>query len=141
MTVLQRDKEEATRQLVEATSCQRIGCCPNGWTLFRWKCLWVSNEWKAWEDSKRDCERQSSQLLILKPWDAGTLGDAAGITSLLQSNEFWIGLKGTYNWFWYWVDGSLYAGKETRETSTPCQVWRTHRLPWSPNSPPSNSYP
>ncbi|XP_054842585.1 B-cell differentiation antigen CD72-like [Eublepharis macularius] len=86
LTLLQRGKEEATRQLEEArrvlkqvASCQKNHCCPTGWKLFSEKCLWVSTAWKTWEGSKRECESQSSQLLMLKPRDAGNRHDAAAI--------------------------------------------------------------
>ncbi|XP_015261019.1 PREDICTED: B-cell differentiation antigen CD72-like [Gekko japonicus] len=69
---LQEEKAKATRELAEAKSCQQMGCCPPGWALFRWKCLRVSSEWETWEGSRRDCGEQEAQLLILKPWDAGT---------------------------------------------------------------------
>ncbi|XP_054842587.1 B-cell differentiation antigen CD72-like [Eublepharis macularius] len=121
LTVLQRDKEEATRQLVEtkrelerATSCQKINCCPTGWKLFNQKCLWISWNKKTWGKSKQDCESQSSQLLILEPWDDGIICNAAVIMTVLQSDRFWIGLEKTWThhqeWGWRWVDGSRYEG-------------------------------
>lgn len=56
-----------------------LGCCPRGWTLFRWKCLWASSERKRWKQSKLDCEGRSSRLLVLpKPWSARELWEAVG---------------------------------------------------------------
>uniref|UniRef100_A0A8C6YGN8 Uncharacterized protein n=1 Tax=Naja naja TaxID=35670 RepID=A0A8C6YGN8_NAJNA len=56
-----------------------LGCCPHGWTLFRWKCLWASSEKKTWGASNRDCEWRSSRLLVLpEPWSARELWEAVG---------------------------------------------------------------
>ncbi|CAI5787987.1 Hypothetical predicted protein [Podarcis lilfordi] len=109
---LQQEKEELQQQLVqtkksleEAKSCQNIGCCPRGWNLFRWKCLWISREMKSWDDSQEACRRKSSQLLVLKPWSAKELWDATDIDKCdLESDQYWIGLgKGWGSW--KWIDG------------------------------------
>ncbi|XP_025031580.1 CD209 antigen-like protein 2 [Python bivittatus] len=77
------------------------GCCPQGWKLFRWKCLRVSLTEARWEDSKAACQYASSQLLVLhKPWEAADVWDAG---SPEQSNHYWIGLKKSQNGF-LWVD-------------------------------------
>ena len=53
------------------------GCCPLGWEHFRQKCLWISLYSKNWEDSKTDCEKMSSRLVVLKEsWEASNLWDA-----------------------------------------------------------------
>nr|XP_028605230.1 B-cell differentiation antigen CD72-like [Podarcis muralis] len=77
LTHLKHEKEQVERALGEATSCQQMGCCPHGWKIFRWKCLWVSpsSERKSWGNSKEACQARSSQLLILKPWSARELWD------------------------------------------------------------------
>ncbi|KAL8204142.1 UNVERIFIED_CONTAM: hypothetical protein K2H54_068334, partial [Gekko kuhli] len=111
---LQEEKAQATWELQEARSCQQMGCCPPGWTLFRWKCLRASNERKSWDWSKWLCGDRGAQLLVLKPWDARTFWGATEIKSLLRSDEFWIGLtrKLEWNWEWRWVDGTRYTGSE-----------------------------
>ncbi|XP_077792090.1 uncharacterized protein LOC114606815 [Podarcis muralis] len=77
LTHLKHEKEQVERALGQATSCQQMGCCPHGWKIFRWKCLWVSpsSERKSWGNSKEACQARSSQLLILKPWSARELWD------------------------------------------------------------------
>ncbi|XP_061468695.1 B-cell differentiation antigen CD72-like [Rhineura floridana] len=105
---MKQEKEEAERELEQARSCQQMGCCPSGWKLFRWKCMWIAEAEKTWQESKEDCERKSSQLLISKePWDAATLW------SYLQADEYWIGLRKSWQQVpWFWVDGSRYEGTE-----------------------------
>ncbi|XP_062995850.1 B-cell differentiation antigen CD72-like [Elgaria multicarinata webbii] len=80
---LQQEKGDLQRrlewQLLHAASCQRIGCCPHGWMLFRWKCLHFSSDRKTWEESKNYCHWRSYQLLVLKdPWNAEDLWAAVG---------------------------------------------------------------
>ncbi|XP_053264708.1 B-cell differentiation antigen CD72-like [Podarcis raffonei] len=114
LTLTQKEKEKLQQQLdqtmkslEEAKSCQKIGCCPHGWNLFRWKCLWISSSWekKSWEESQEACKRKSSQLLVLKPWSAKELWDA---TFIDKSDQYWIGLKtswGSLKSSWKWIDG------------------------------------
>ncbi|KAG8131371.1 hypothetical protein E2320_017962, partial [Naja naja] len=79
LALLRRERESLVTNLTQATSCQQIGCCPHGWTLFRWKCLWASSEKKTWGASNRDCEWRSSRLLVLpEPWSARELWEAVG---------------------------------------------------------------
>ncbi|XP_061468718.1 B-cell differentiation antigen CD72-like [Rhineura floridana] len=112
LAVMKQEKEEAERNLEQARSCQQMGCCPSGWKLFRWKCLWIASsaEKKNWEDSKLDCQDKSSQLLTLKPWNARELWNAAiarNDESTSQSKEYWIGLAkwSSYKKVWFYVDG------------------------------------
>nr|XP_056705081.1 B-cell differentiation antigen CD72 [Euleptes europaea] len=76
LTLLWQEKEKGIWDLEAATSCQQIGCCPDEWSLFRWKCLRVSSDRKNWADSRLDCQRQQAQLLILKPWRATAIWEA-----------------------------------------------------------------
>ncbi|KAK9408709.1 B-cell differentiation antigen CD72 [Crotalus adamanteus] len=101
LAVLRSERESLKANLSHATSCRQIGCCPKGWKLFRWKCLWISDTKRNWDGSKQACKDASSQLLILKePWDAGVIWSSG---SFEQSNHYWIGLKKSYSAF-YWVD-------------------------------------
>uniref|UniRef100_A0A8C5S740 C-type lectin domain-containing protein n=1 Tax=Laticauda laticaudata TaxID=8630 RepID=A0A8C5S740_LATLA len=119
LALLRREQERLETNLSQATSCRQIGCCPRGWALFRWKCLWASSAWRTWEQSKADCERMSSRLLVLpEPWSAAELWKAVGETfsqrfSFLNSERFWVGLvkNREQDWTWKWVDGSLYKGE------------------------------
>ncbi|NXK47262.1 CD72 protein, partial [Chauna torquata] len=104
-------------------SCTAIDCCPSGWLLYRGKCLFVSSEKKTWDDSRVECEKKYSQLLITKSWSRWT------VPSFLKNADtaYWIGLqKSSFPWYeygwleeeepdsdgisdaWFWVDGSLY---------------------------------
>nr|XP_034956640.1 B-cell differentiation antigen CD72-like isoform X2 [Zootoca vivipara] len=104
---LQQQLDQTMKSLEEAKSCQEIGCCPHGWNLFRWKCLWISNNTKSWGDSWAACKRESSQLLVLKPWSAKQLW---GATFIDKRTQYWIGLEG--KWYKKWVDGTNYEGTE-----------------------------
>ncbi|RLV96127.1 hypothetical protein DV515_00012691 [Chloebia gouldiae] len=104
-------------------SCTAIDCCPSGWLLYRGKCLFISSEKKTWEDSRDECEKTYSQLLVTKSWSRWT------VPTFLKNADvpYWIGLqKGSFPWYdygwleeedpegegaseaWFWVDGSLY---------------------------------
>ncbi|NXE29704.1 CD72 protein, partial [Ardeotis kori] len=54
-------------------SCTAIDCCPSGWLLYRGKCLFISSEKKTWEDSRNECEKIYSQLLVTKSWTRWTV--------------------------------------------------------------------
>uniref|UniRef100_A0A8D2QVR3 C-type lectin domain-containing protein n=1 Tax=Zosterops lateralis melanops TaxID=1220523 RepID=A0A8D2QVR3_ZOSLA len=105
-------------------SCTAIDCCPSGWLLYRGKCLFISSEKKTWEDSRDECEKTYSQLLVTKSWTLFLL-----LQTFLKNADvpYWIGLqKGSFPWYdygwleeedpdseggseaWFWVDGSLY---------------------------------
>ncbi|KAM6469731.1 uncharacterized protein PHA67_014711 isoform 2-T2 [Liasis olivaceus] len=92
LALLQTERESAEASLSQATSCQQIGCCAPGWTLFRWRCLQASTQKKTWEESADACKRMTSQLLVLKPWSARELweavGDAYGERELCLSKRF-----------------------------------------------------
>uniref|UniRef100_A0A803SY93 C-type lectin domain-containing protein n=1 Tax=Anolis carolinensis TaxID=28377 RepID=A0A803SY93_ANOCA len=115
---LEQEKDQAKEELRQANSCQNIDCCPDGWTLFRWKCIWVSQEKKTWQKSREDCEKRSSQLLMPKePWEQWEIwGALVRMQKNLQHpNGYWIGLhkiKEKKNSILFWVDGSHYEGSE-----------------------------
>ncbi|XP_042303813.1 B-cell differentiation antigen CD72-like [Sceloporus undulatus] len=142
LEALKWETERMEAELRQAVSCQ-IGCCPQGWRFFRWKCLWVSEEEKFWMESQASCERRASRLLILKePWGAREIWETVleemkeeeeeaelGIEgwrlgqSSLRSKEYWIGLHetsttGRNDWVFTWVDGSHYEGSEVRPDRT-----------------------
>ncbi|XP_032068397.1 B-cell differentiation antigen CD72-like [Thamnophis elegans] len=119
LALLQRERASLKINLSQASSCRKIGCCPDGWTLFRWKCLWASEYWESWSQSKVACEKKSSRLLVLpEPWSVQELWEAVGeafTQSSSRSNSFWVGLQKDKK-VWKWVDGSLYKG-ETLDNS------------------------
>ncbi|XP_037759117.1 B-cell differentiation antigen CD72-like [Chelonia mydas] len=103
-----REIKEKLNQMESALSsirrCEQTGCCPADWVLYRGKCLFVSKEEKTWEESKKDCERNSARLLITKSWDLRTMPNFLKNTNV----QYWIGLvwnKET-QWQWKWVDNS-----------------------------------
>uniref|UniRef100_A0ACB8EP24 Uncharacterized protein n=1 Tax=Sphaerodactylus townsendi TaxID=933632 RepID=A0ACB8EP24_9SAUR len=125
LTLLQREKDDANRQLEDAASCRQIGCCPPGWKLFRWRCLWVSDAWETWERSRQNCDTGGARLLVFKGWNAATVWEAIGGRGHLQATELWIGLTGqkiSWNeWSWYWLDccRSLYERTELASCDRP----------------------
>ncbi|XP_067320828.1 B-cell differentiation antigen CD72-like [Anolis sagrei] len=112
-TLKQENKEK------EALLRQRIGSCPPGWKLFRWKCFWISDEMNYWRKSLEDCQKKHSQLAILKkPWDIREFWDAVILKNSLQNSEYWIGLSRTWStekntWASLWADGSAYEVAES----------------------------
>uniref|UniRef100_A0A8B9SUJ9 C-type lectin domain-containing protein n=1 Tax=Anas platyrhynchos TaxID=8839 RepID=A0A8B9SUJ9_ANAPL len=118
-------------------SCTAVDCCPSGWLLYRGKCLFVSSEKKTWDDSRAECERKYSQLLITKSWSRWT------VPTFLKNADtvYWIGLQKTsfpwydYGWLeegepdsdgitdaWFWVDGSLYDRPWQSKLNGSCAV-------------------
>ncbi|NXI68031.1 CD72 protein, partial [Anseranas semipalmata] len=118
-------------------SCTAIDCCPSGWLLYRGKCLFVSSEKKTWDDSRAECEKKYSQLLITKSWSRWT------VPSFLKNADtaYWIGLqKSIFPWYdygwleegeadedgvtdaWFWVDGSLYERPWQSKLNGSCAI-------------------
>ncbi|NXN11333.1 CD72 protein, partial [Indicator maculatus] len=118
-------------------SCTAIDCCPSGWLLYRGKCLFISSEKKTWEDSRDECEKKYSQLLVTKSWSRWT------VPTFLRNADipYWIGLqKSSYPWYeydwleeedpdsdggsdvWFWVDGSLYERPWQSKSNGSCAI-------------------
>ncbi|XP_041263375.1 B-cell differentiation antigen CD72-like [Onychostruthus taczanowskii] len=118
-------------------SCTAIDCCPSGWMLYRGKCLFISSEKKTWEDSRDECEKTYSQLLVTKSWSRWT------VPTFLKNADvpYWIGLqKGSFPWYdygwleeedpegegaseaWFWVDGSLYERPWQSKSNGTCAI-------------------
>ncbi|XP_056179997.1 B-cell differentiation antigen CD72 [Falco biarmicus] len=118
-------------------SCTAIDCCPSGWVLYRGKCLFISSEKKTWEDSRDECEKKYSQLLITKSWSRWT------VPTFLKNSDtpYWIGLqKSSFPWYdygwleeedpyveevpdtWFWVDGSLYRRPWQSKSNGSCAI-------------------
>ncbi|NXY88597.1 CD72 protein, partial [Alcedo cyanopectus] len=118
-------------------SCTAIDCCPSGWLLYRGKCLYISSEKKTWEDSRDECEKKYSQLLITKSWSRWT------VPTFLKNADipYWIGLqKSIFPWYaygwleeddpdgdevsdaWFWVDGSLYERPWQLKSNGSCAI-------------------
>uniref|UniRef100_A0A663EXH5 C-type lectin domain-containing protein n=1 Tax=Aquila chrysaetos chrysaetos TaxID=223781 RepID=A0A663EXH5_AQUCH len=127
---MEKEMQEVQRELNNSESTVAIllvplppDCCPSGWLLYRGKCLFISSEKKTWEDSRDECDKKYSQLLVTKSWNRWT------VPAFLKNADipYWIGLqKGSFPWYeygwleeedpdgdgvsdaWFWVDGSLY---------------------------------
>ncbi|NXH11227.1 CD72 protein, partial [Bucco capensis] len=118
-------------------SCTAIDCCPSGWLLYRGKCLFISLEKKTWEDSRNECEKKYSQLLVTKSWSRWT------VPAFLKNADipYWIGLqKSSFPWYeyswleeedlndegvsdtWFWVDGSLYERPWQSKSNGSCAI-------------------
>ncbi|XP_009953961.1 PREDICTED: B-cell differentiation antigen CD72-like, partial [Leptosomus discolor] len=118
-------------------SCTAIDCCPSGWLLYRGKCLFISSEKKTWEDSREECEKKYSQLLVTKSWNRWT------VPTFLKNADipYWIGLqKSSFPWYeygwleeedsaaeggsdaWFWVDGSLYERPWQWKSNGSCAI-------------------
>ncbi|XP_038259111.2 B-cell differentiation antigen CD72 [Dermochelys coriacea] len=106
---VQEEKREIKEKLKQTESalssirpCEQTGCCLADWVLYRGKCLFISKEVKTWEESKKDCERNSARLLITKSWDSRTVPNFLKNTDVL----YWIGLVQNKDSPWQWVDNS-----------------------------------
>ncbi|XP_062456501.1 B-cell differentiation antigen CD72-like [Rhea pennata] len=120
---MQKKLNASERTVSSLRSCSNIDCCPSGWVMYRDKCLFMSAEKKTWEDSRAECDKKISQLLITKSWTRWT------VPNFLKNSDtpYWIGLyKSSFPWYeygwleeaeldddgetdaWFWVDGSLY---------------------------------
>ncbi|NXF54601.1 CD72 protein, partial [Oceanites oceanicus] len=118
-------------------SCTAVDCCPSGWLLYRGKCLFISSEKKTWGDSRNECEKKYSQLLITKSWSRWT------VPTFLKNADipYWIGLqKSSFPWYdygwleeedpdsqgvsdaWFWVDGSLYERPWQSKSNGSCAI-------------------
>uniref|UniRef100_A0A8C4WQY4 Uncharacterized protein n=1 Tax=Gopherus evgoodei TaxID=1825980 RepID=A0A8C4WQY4_9SAUR len=76
---VQEEKREIKEKLNQTKSalasirpCEQTDCCPADWVLYRGKCLFISKEKTNWEESRKECEQKSAQLLIAKSWDTET---------------------------------------------------------------------
>ncbi|CAM4638806.1 unnamed protein product [Lepidochelys olivacea] len=88
-------------------SAEGSGCklCPPNWLLHRDKCYWVSKEKNPWNESRDDCSRRSSRLLVIRDQDEMTFIQ----TTSKDTNQIWLGLTVTScARKWTWVDGSLF---------------------------------
>ncbi|XP_039400314.1 B-cell differentiation antigen CD72-like [Mauremys reevesii] len=107
---VQEEKREIKEKLKQTESslssicpCEQTDCCPAGWVLYRGKCLFVSKEKTTnWEESRKECDRQSAQLLIAKSWDRETMLNFLRNTDV----QYWIGLRKDVNKEAQWIDNS-----------------------------------
>ncbi|NXC50767.1 KLRBF protein, partial [Penelope pileata] len=88
------------------SSAAHAGCqlCPQFWKLLGDQCYWLSKEKRTWIQSKKDCENQDSQLVVIrnKVEKEHIMEITAGSKQLV-----WIVLKVSEN-TWKWVDNSSF---------------------------------
>ncbi|XP_067370724.1 C-type lectin domain family 12 member B-like [Channa argus] len=75
--------------------------CPEGWKRFGSSCYFKSTEKKIWLESRKDCVKRESDLVIINSKEEQDF-----VTKLNPHEDSWIGLKTQYQWEWKWVDGS-----------------------------------
>ncbi|XP_061222615.1 B-cell differentiation antigen CD72 [Neopsephotus bourkii] len=134
---LQGELNNSQSTVASLRACTAIDCCPSGWLLYRGKCLFISSEKKTWEDSRDECEKKYSQLLITKSWSRWT------VPTFLRNTDipYWIGLqKSIFPWYdygwleeedpdekgvsdaWFWVDGSIYERPWQSKSNGSCAI-------------------
>uniref|UniRef100_A0A8V5HCT4 Uncharacterized protein n=1 Tax=Melopsittacus undulatus TaxID=13146 RepID=A0A8V5HCT4_MELUD len=134
---LQGELNSSRSTVADLRACTAIDCCPSGWLLYRGKCLFISSEKKTWEDSRNECEKKYSQLLITKSWNRWT------VPTFLKNADipYWIGLqKSIFPWYdygwleeedpdergvsdaWFWVDGSVYERPWQSKSNGSCAI-------------------
>uniref|UniRef100_A0A8C0J2P9 C-type lectin domain-containing protein n=1 Tax=Chelonoidis abingdonii TaxID=106734 RepID=A0A8C0J2P9_CHEAB len=76
------------------------GCqvCPRYWLPHRDKCYWVSKDSKFWSESFKDCEKRTSQMLVIQDKEEMVKKRCWGF------NFAWGGF--VYEKKWTWVDTS-----------------------------------
>ncbi|XP_069801810.1 CD209 antigen-like protein E isoform X2 [Dendropsophus ebraccatus] len=73
--------------------------CPLAWTLLDSKCYFFSTSHQSWENSRKECNKMASSLLILR-----SQKEQDALRPLTGNKRFWIGLRRNIN-TWLWVDG------------------------------------
>ncbi|XP_041443069.1 CD209 antigen-like protein B isoform X4 [Xenopus laevis] len=75
--------------------------CPESWMLIESKCYYISTTALTWEESKNDCIRRNSNLLILR--DKKEMDD---LQPSLRDKALWIGMS-KIGYVWLWTDLSI----------------------------------
>ncbi|KAK6468952.1 hepatic lectin-like [Huso huso] len=97
--VLNEIKDVCTRtENASGYTCQP---CSAGWH-HSGSCYYFSKQTKNWMESKDECERKASHLIIIKDQDQLDF-----VFGQMKGNNFWIGLSDKdIEGNWIWVDGS-----------------------------------
>ncbi|KAE8619577.1 hypothetical protein XENTR_v10009865 [Xenopus tropicalis] len=102
-TIEKEEKGLLTQILKLKNAIQKQGICklcPPDWKLVGFNCYFFSKEPKSWADSRQQCQKLGSDLLIFT--------DQAEVDALyqyMQNKRFWIGLQRNKDQKWNWVDG------------------------------------
>ncbi|XP_041789783.1 C-type lectin domain family 10 member A-like [Chelmon rostratus] len=100
---VEEERDRLKKNLREPSSCVSQPPCPVGWREINFKCYFLSNESKTWEDSRKYCQSKDADLVVIdSQQEQMDLYRLDGDAYLL----FWIGLYDTAGNF-KWVDGSV----------------------------------
>ncbi|XP_075594567.1 C-type lectin domain family 2 member L [Balearica regulorum gibbericeps] len=86
------------------TACAGCQLCPQDWQLHGERCYWLSKERRNWKQSKKGCENQESQLVVLQ--DNKEKEYIKNITGR-GTQPLWIGLISSHE-KWRWVDNTTF---------------------------------
>ncbi|XP_056408561.1 B-cell differentiation antigen CD72-like [Hyla sarda] len=97
----------------EQSLLQVQGLCGENWTWFDRRCLSFSSKPMIWDDCRTFCEREKSNLLVVKKEDT-KLKDFLK----KRNKDYWVGKEMTISWTprWYWppdygIPSVWYCGK------------------------------
>nr|XP_010297157.1 PREDICTED: C-type lectin domain family 2 member L-like [Balearica regulorum gibbericeps] len=85
-------------------ACAGCQLCPQDWQLHGERCYWLSKERRNWKQSKKGCENQESQLVVLQ--DNKEKEYIKNITGR-GTQPLWIGLISSHE-KWRWVDNTTF---------------------------------
>ncbi|NXA38235.1 CLC4D protein, partial [Eudromia elegans] len=74
-------------------------CCPKEWKLFQKSCYYISTDNMSWNDSRENCTRMGSHLVVIKT-EAEQV--SAGLREMTRN--YYIGLSAQKVGEWHWVD-------------------------------------
>ncbi|KAM8819931.1 C-type lectin domain family 4 member A [Eudromia elegans] len=80
-------------------------CCPKEWKLFQKSCYYISTDNMSWNDSRENCTRMGSHLVVIK-----TEAEQVFLSTWIQENNkprrsnYYIGLSAQKVGEWHWVD-------------------------------------
>ncbi|NP_001140055.1 CD209 antigen-like protein A [Salmo salar] len=100
---LQKERDQLQKEKENLNKKIKGRRCPEGWREFEFSCYYITNENKAWSQSREECHEFGADLVIINSKE-----EQVFINGLNQTkNHVWIGLtdsviEGT----WKWVDGT-----------------------------------